>query len=90
MLVLDELLKIKQSLEQAEREKAMTAVMQKIYYEPLPSLFPNEYTLNDFIKANALDVRAIKWLLKNMYHERLTDALEPPIALTDFGGEKLR
>ena len=51
MPVLYELLKIKQSHEQTELEKSLTAVMQKIYYEPLSSLFPNEHTLNSFIKT---------------------------------------
>lgn len=74
MIVLDKLLKIKQSFADADRETAMNALMKKAYYDFTrdikigvePTLFCNEYVLNKFCEDNQLDIRAVNWLLKAM------------------------
>ena len=97
MSVLEEMLKIKQSLAQGDRAEAMEAVTKLLYYKIAPrvapgdsfTLFLDDSVVGDFCKNNNLDRRAMDWLLNAMRNEGLIASTKEPITLTPLGVEKL-
>ena len=97
MNILEKMLKVRSELIDADRDKAVRALMSKLYYEVASivtsgdsfTLFNYENEINDFCKSQNIDIRAMNWLIETMCDENLLTRGKSQIILTPLGVQKL-
>ena len=97
MTVLEKMLKVRSELINSDRDKAIKALMSKLYYEVASvvtsgdcyTLFNYEYDLRSFCEAQNIDIRAMNWLIESMCDEGLLTKGKSQVVLTPLGVQKL-
>ena len=97
MNILEKMLKVRAELIDCDRDKAVKALMSKLYYEVASvvtsgdsyTIFNHEYDLRNFCESQNIDIRAINWLIESMVNESLIMKGKSQIILTPLGVQKL-
>ena len=97
MNILEKMLKVRSELIDADRDKAVRALMSKLHYEVASivnsgdsfTLFNYENDINDFCKSHDIDIRAMRWLIEEMSNEHLLTFGKSQVILTPLGVQKL-
>jgi hypothetical protein len=97
MTVLETMLNIRRGLIERDKEQALSALTETIYYKVAPRvapgdefmLFKDEKQIVDFCKNNSLDFRAVSSIFDEMREERLLAPSGVPVVLTPLCVEKL-
>jgi hypothetical protein len=97
MTITEKLTAVKDKLIDAERDKALTALMEMIHNRIAPRVaegdsypvFNDENQIEVFCSQAQVEEKAFLWVLDKMREERLLTASKIPIVLTPLGVSKL-